>query len=667
MVRTTVACAACRKLKIKCVHDGSPPCRTCFKKGRVEDGQCVLTLPHLGSKPSALLRPSRQKKRRILLPDPARSVSNHASPSDDSPAPGPVPSQYHRASNEGPSLAVKGGLSGVLSVFSRKFPELRFIHQPSFCKSLHGLESMNLDGSTPKLSDRLLYASLAALCCPLLDRQDDGVSPSAEDFASYVRDHISLSEPPTLTLVQTLLVLSMYEWGTGCGYRAWTYSGMATRMMQSLLVLTPPNTLRGVDLEVYNRTFWGCFIMDRLVFCGKPQPFTLSVAEMHTHWPISEEDFAFGEPSAQRRRTDEEQGLLDHMKGDANNYYGILVRGFDIWARILKWVVGGGRRLPGMSLPENHPWVDTSPWRLLYNELHAWKRHQDRRLHYVEGSLKNHAALGQAEAVGYLNLIYYVSLIFLEREYIPFLPAPESEPSGPVDPPFLSIPAPPGWWHDRADELFTAAAKIPSLMQELEDANASLNTPFAGFCAFSAATMNLYVSSFPNMNLKRNADTSFNILLLNLRLLDKFRRIWPMGEGWWVTIQHCKRLYEHASRDTARFRGRTRDDFIALEFSIQDSRGQPPTSEGADSPVHNERERGESDALDDQVESAAASLHDLPEVYNEGAGEVTQAWAENVSDDWVQSWPLWGEQQNIPYAVGGIPFDYNLDMLNSWK
>ncbi|KAK7420230.1 hypothetical protein QQX98_002885 [Neonectria punicea] len=251
--------------------------------------------------------------------------------------------------------------------------------------------------------------------------------------------------------------------------------------------------------------------MDRLVFCGKPQPFMRSVAGLYAHWPVSEEDFAFGQPSGQRRRTDEEQGLLDHMKGDSNDYYGILVRGFEIWAGILKWVVGGVRRLPGMSLPKIHPWVEGSPWRLLYDELQAWTRLQDRRLHYVEGSPSNHAALGQAGAFYYLNLISYVSLIFLEQEYMLFLPASENKPPGPVHPPLLPISAPSGWWHDRADELFTTAAKILSLMQELENA------------------------------------------------------------------------------------------------------------------------------------------------YREGTGGDTQAWTENVPGDWCQSWPLWGQQQNLPYEVGGYP------------
>ncbi|KAF7562063.1 hypothetical protein G7046_g2074 [Stylonectria norvegica] len=595
----------------------------------------------------------------------AQSAYSHASS-----ALGVGPSRELAAGEDAP-LLVNGGIRPVISRFSRKFPELRFFHDPSFIKSLEHLDcttpnqasSHGNSNAGTSSSHRLLYSSLVALCLPLIDsdRQGGDTSPTAEDFASYARDRISLTEPPNLSLFQALVVLSMYEWGIGCGYRAWTYSGMATRIMQSLQVLSPRHTLRGTDLEIYNRTLWSCFIVDRVVYCGKPQPFMLTSATLYTHWPISEEDFAFGEPSTRPHGTDGDQ-----------------VRGFDIWARILKWVVSGGRRLPGMSLPANHPWADGSPWCNLYRELQAWRGQQDKRLHYAEGHAKKHAALGQAEAFGFLNLIYYISLIFLLREYVPFLPAPESEPAGPVDPPLLPAPAPSGWWHDRADELFTSAAKIPLLLQELKDANASLETPFAGFCAFSAATMNLYVSSFPNMNLKRSADTSFDVAVLNLRLLDRFRAVWPMGEGWRVTIQHCKGLYDHASRDTVGSRGRTRDDFIALEYSIRDSRSQPPTSSQheLDVPADNNEEQADPRAVDQHVEPqgswidasdahnpAARGLSHIPEEYQGGTAQNAETWMEQASGEWWQSWPLWGDHQNIPYAVEGIPFDYNLDTL----
>lgn len=254
------------------------------------------------------------------------------------------------------------------------------------------------------------------------------------------------------------------------------------------------------------------------------------------------------------------------------------------------------------------------------------------------------------------NWCIITSLLFLDREYIQFLPTPECEPSGPVDPPLLSLQAPTGWWSDRADELFTSAAQIATILEELDDAGAPLYTPFAGFCGFSAATMNLYISLFPKMNHGRSQDTA-SVLSSNLAFLDQFRNIWAMGEGWWVTIQHCKTLYEHlASEDGGRMRGRTRADFTALEYSIHDVRGQPPTEEEV-TPHRLESYPPNDMPTADHVTAAALSLQELS-----GTQDIRDLMAEDIAGDLdgSQIWPLWGEQHNLPFAIEGLPLDYNI-------
>jgi hypothetical protein len=106
-----------------------------------------------------------------------------------------------------------------------------------------------------------------------------------------------------------------------------------------------------------------------------------------------------------------------------------------------------------------------------------------------------------------------------------------SEPTGPIDPPHLEAPSPASWWPDRADDLFSAAKCITTILEELDEIDSALLTPFAGFCAFSAATMNLYVAAFPKMNLERSHDAAA-LVELNITYLDKFRRVWKIGNGW---------------------------------------------------------------------------------------------------------------------------------------
>lgn len=111
------------------------------------------------------------------------------------------------------------------------------------------------------------------------------------------------------------------------------------------------------------------------------------------------------------------------------------------------------------------------------------------------------------------------------------MPTSASEPQGPVDPPHLNASGPTGWWSDRAAELFNAAKCITAILEELDELDSLLITPFAGFCAFSAAAMNLYVAAFPRMNLERSEDATA-LAHQNIVYLNKFRQIWKIGEGW---------------------------------------------------------------------------------------------------------------------------------------
>lgn len=325
---------------------------------------------------------------------------------------------------------------------------------------------------------------------------------------------------------------------------------MATRMMQSLQVVNSNRPRSEKDEEIYNRTYWGCFVMDRLVYCGKSQPLSLPLDKMSIHLPIGEQDFAFGSALAPRRSF---RDLVTHTMASGshdtiNNCYSVLVTGFDIWARVLEFVGNGGRRQPGRTAPKNCPWVHGSPWRSIYDTLEDWRSRQSERLKYPSSSIAVHVSLGNGESFTFVNLIYYVrwvlffqilysqlnhncSILFLNREYIPFLPNTESEPQGPVDLPHLQAVAPDGWWKDRAQDLFQAAACITEMLHELSLLDSRMFTPFTGFCVFSAATMNIYIAAFPRMNLGRSHNAAA-LAEISVKYLDEFKGFWKMGNGW---------------------------------------------------------------------------------------------------------------------------------------
>jgi hypothetical protein len=119
----------------------------------------------------------------------------------------------------------------AIPVFVEQFPELGFLHIPSFLQELKRLEEEQPESSQTGQNGRPSHAncstrlkalgsSLLALCAPFIPDDYD-----REIYAEFARSSISAADFPDRYTVQTLLVLGMYEWGNGRAYRAWIYTG----------------------------------------------------------------------------------------------------------------------------------------------------------------------------------------------------------------------------------------------------------------------------------------------------------------------------------------------------------------------------------------------------------------------------------------------------------
>ncbi|KAJ5889068.1 fungal specific transcription factor domain-containing protein [Penicillium taxi] len=516
-------------------------------------------------------------------------------------------------------------------LFCRKFPELSFLHFPTFI--------------TAPRKQELQIAAMLTLCQRFMPSSE--LMFTEEEYANYTQNCLSRvpKDPPSISTVHALLTMSMYEWGGGNGYGAWMYSGMANRMMQCLIVFMTDHVHTETDRQIQNRTFWGCFIMDRLVSCGRSESATLSLDKISTHLPSGDLDFAFGSsPLSRYTFRDVRCNIsLSRSLGVIDTYYCVLIRGFDIWAQTHKFIIEGGRKQLGMNNPENCPWVHGSRWRGIYDTLEDWRSSQSDRLKYPSTPVAINVSLGQGESFAYVNLVYYISLLFLNREYIPFLPTLNSKPQGPVDPPVLPAVAPTNWWSDRARELFYCAEAITLILQELIDLESPLLTPFSGLCTFSAATMNLYVSAFPSMNLGRSPNATA-MAKLNIIHLNEFKRLFKMGKRWWLIIESTQLLYQGAIADRARFHGKTRCDFLALEASMHDALGN--------SPIHHDSfTQGPSYPVQDKISGQSALDHsaaiNLQELSANGISQPSQPQEplemDHTYDPWIELWPMCDE------------------------
>ncbi len=180
---------------------------------------------------------------------------------------------------------------------------------------------------------------------------------------------------------------------------------MAIRSMQMLNVTQKGGQAKDLHSEICNRTFWSCFVMDRLVFSGKPQPLALPLSSMKVHWPIGQRDFAFGGTSSRTYPHDINDGT---GLGDLDGFYTLLVQGYDIWARVLSWIARGGRRQLSANQEIETPWVPGSTWRSLYDDLETWRGKHRTSIQFPGTAVEVFVSLGKTTQFAYLNLIYHL-------------------------------------------------------------------------------------------------------------------------------------------------------------------------------------------------------------------------------------------------------------------
>ncbi|KAG5977371.1 hypothetical protein E4U56_008199 [Claviceps arundinis] len=155
----------------------------------------------------------------------------------------------------------------------------------------------------------------------------------------------------------------------------------------------------------------------------------------------------------------------------------------------MTFIFSHGRLAPGMCAPYNCPWVPSSPWSQPRKQQGsgAWRADQHRKLHYLQNQVAVHLTSEFVETFVYLNRLYFMR------------PVPDSL--------------------------------------------------LAGFCAFSARYLNLYVFKYPRVNLNGSPDAEEHLEMC-LDYLEKYRHVQKIADGWITTIRHASLLYEQATEKT---------------------------------------------------------------------------------------------------------------------
>ncbi|PMD43537.1 hypothetical protein L207DRAFT_564199 [Hyaloscypha variabilis F] len=395
--RTPQACERCRRSKTKCtgvVIDRS--CRSCLKRNVTCSWAQVVT-------PSAfyaLTPPQEQESPKI------NEKSQRLHGQQDTPDP-------RALSNIPIVLPEPPQLERLFEIFFARHHEVElcsFLHKPS-------LDMPTLHNRSPVLVASVL--SLAALYLSTDEvKADFGFeTPCAlsDHYARLAKSHAyGLSDEPSIQTIQAYLILAIRELMIWSNIKAYMYAGTALRMAQALnLNVEGSQRLSPRQKEVRRRTFWACFVVDRLISYSCNKPFAISFDSAQIQLPCSANAFAFDEISTGPSVKD----LALHANQVSQlGIMPFLITMVQLWGDMAFLHVSGGRRRSKFG-----PHSPESEFYRYEKAIDDFSSSLPPSLSWSPQNYKLHQVTGQAQAFVNLNFLLHHSKCVMHQEYLPQL------------------------------------------------------------------------------------------------------------------------------------------------------------------------------------------------------------------------------------------------------
>nr|RBQ83935.1 hypothetical protein FVER53263_11663 [Fusarium verticillioides] len=496
---------------LSCIHSGGPPCTRCRDRG----DECVF--PPKGT--SFIFRRSRLERHRDEVGAGAGSRAD---------------SELIRAGN----LATTDPFGFLTDEVKNSY--LRCSYKWSF----HHIPNLLIAIRERRLDPLLVWAMLA-ITVRFSQAAPPGYATQVEasnTFAAHTRSLVlSLVDQPTVHRAQVLLMLTGHSWGAGEGRRAWVYLGMAVRMAQVLGLFEepPPATTREdfIEAEERRRTAWTCFLMDSLLSGGKGRDRMLSGDKMRIQLPCESDSFNFGQIVLCERL---DGSMPDGAMGTVHGSLGIVansMRVADVWGAVAKWACTRHDN----TVP---PWQPQSEFQMLLSRLKLWKNSLPERLRYELFLLRAHSVSNQGQAYCYMHCIYFMSVIFLYRSYLPEV---EMQKARVGDKDWDQ------WSTWSSKELEKVAEQVCDMLQEIRAFGLYFLrglVPWIGFTIYTAVGTMLYFYHFPNPG-----DTAHQVekrrehIVEGLLFLKDMRQAWPMADTWREKIKAMQIFYSNIKAD----------------------------------------------------------------------------------------------------------------------
>ncbi|CAH7681774.1 hypothetical protein PPACK8108_LOCUS14424, partial [Phakopsora pachyrhizi] len=565
--RASIACETCRRRKARCSGE-YPFCSFCATRN--------LRCDYDGQRLSTSLISHDGRRLRLILSCVCFLLFYKLSSSSSS-----------SSSSSFRSLPPQEIINDVIDTFITHFSDeglFTFFNRHSLSYSLE------MHQTNPELL--LVIISLAGRFCDSLKALHGGNSYTTCNLYASQALNILRSDPDQISLarVQAYLMLGFYDCAEQQEKRGWMSIGMAIRMAQLMrlanldddedqpsayptqqptdsghqlqnletalplganhqsiissdLTNSQTNNQQEIEMDIRRRTFWSCFLIERLFSDGKDRPVMISCDQddINTHFPDPEYGFSTGRrpnlgalttsPTPPWVRTSQSNGTTTNCDQETD-LFGQTMRIADLWNKVLKYISRGGR---------NHdrrcPWLPDSSFSRLDEQLSEWETRLPSHLQSTESNLVAYSIIGQGKSYGLMHLLYFSSLLYLHRDYIPFLPPLNYNPKdGPIDgqplwhPAGNFAPPNPDWWKTSTEICFRSANAITDMITNLRYRGASLTNPFAGFSILTAGTMHIHQWFWPgSFSIVKNAR---EYLSVDTRILNNLKKTWSISHQW---------------------------------------------------------------------------------------------------------------------------------------
>ena len=214
--------------------------------------------------------------------------------------------------------------------------------------------------------------------------------------------------------IQAYLILAIRELMIWSNIKAYMYAGTALRMAQALNLNVEVRQLQSPrEKEVRRRTFWACFVVDRLISYSCNKPFTLSFESAQISLPSPATSFAFDEVFAGPSTKD----LVLHANQVSQiGIMPFLIKMTHLWGDMAFLHVSGGRRCS-----KNGPNSPESEFYRYREAIDDFSSSLPQSLSWSPQNYKLHQVTRQAQAFVNLNFLLHQSKCVMHQEYLPQL------------------------------------------------------------------------------------------------------------------------------------------------------------------------------------------------------------------------------------------------------